>query len=92
MSEAHVIAVRLAASPWFAIPAPKADVSVRDSAAHIEVVGDAVQITVTDADGSKREYRAQVVLVSDSETAPETPVLPAPAGTAHTHQPIAESR
>lgn len=66
--ESHVIAGRLAASPWFPIPA--AVDGVRDSTAHIEVIGSTVLITVTDPDGTKREYRAAVVLVSDSRTVP----------------------
>ncbi|MCW1821423.1 hypothetical protein A5731_04715 [Mycolicibacterium conceptionense] len=69
--EDHLIASRLAASPWFPIPATVD--GVRDSAAHIEVDGPAVLITVTDPDGTKREYRAQVVLISNSETVPAEP-------------------
>lgn len=83
--EARHIAARLAASPWF--PLPGAVDGVRDSVAHVEVDGSVVTVTVADHDGSKREYQAQVVLVSDSNsnrTAPVDPVLPAPAGTAHT--------
>lgn len=76
--ESHVIASRLAASPWFPIPA--AVDGVRDSTAHIEVIGSAVLITVTDPDGIKREYQAQVVLVSDSNTAPVAPVREHRAG------------
>lgn len=49
----------------------------------------------------EQEWHADLGLVDDdrtedlrpnSRTAPVDPVLPAPAGTAHTHQPITESR
>lgn len=88
MHEAHVIAGHLAASTRFPIPVD----GVRDSCAHVEADGNTVTICVTDHDGTKREYQAQVVLVSDSRTAPEPQVRQHLAETAHTHQPSTESR
>jgi hypothetical protein len=92
--EAGRIAQRLASSPWFPLPGSETHDGrrVRDSVAHVEVDGNVVTICVTDHDGVKREYQATVALVSDSRTAPADPVLPAPAGTAHTHKSVEESR
>lgn len=63
MTEPEKIAQHLAGSPWFALPAPEGPVAVRDSVAHVEVDGDVVDITVTDHNGTKREYYARVELV-----------------------------
>lgn len=64
-AETHAIARRLAAAPWFPLSGGTVlrdgrPVAVRESQAHIEVEGDTVTITVTDPDGTKREYRAVV--------------------------------
>ncbi|SIE28700.1 Uncharacterised protein [Mycobacteroides abscessus subsp. abscessus] len=77
MSELRLIAARLAAASQL-FPLPHSDVdgrAVRDSTVHVEGAGDSLSICVTDHDGSKREYRAVVQLVSTStpekETAPD---------------------
>lgn len=62
-AEAHLIAARLASASWFPLSAPDGPVAVRDSVAHVEVDGDVVDITVTDHNGSRREYFARVELV-----------------------------
>lgn len=77
MTEPELIAQHLAGSPWFPLPAPQGPVAVRDSAGHAEADGNTVRICVTDADGTKREYQAKVVLVPDNG-APEDFSLLAP--------------
>lgn len=91
-AEAHLIAARLASSPWF--PLPSSDSrdgrTLPDATVHVEVEGDVVTVTVTDRDGAKREYRAQVQLVSSlrpadgnanpMRTAPVVPGVRAPGG------------
>lgn len=90
--EAARIAARLASSPWF--PLPSSDSrdgrTVPDATAHVESEGDVVAVTVTDCDGAKREYRAQVQLMSSvrpadgnanpMRTAPVVPGVRAPGG------------
>ncbi|OBC12608.1 hypothetical protein A5784_32790 [Mycobacterium sp. 852013-50091_SCH5140682] len=61
MTEQEEIAARLASASWF--PIPTGIVGQRDSVAHVEVDGDVVDITVTDHNGSRREYYARVELV-----------------------------
>lgn len=59
-----------------------------DSTVHVESEGDVVTVTVTDVSGAKREYRAQVQLVSSvcaadgnpMRTAPVVPGVRAPGG------------
>lgn len=68
-TESQTIAARLAASPWFPVGGgvftrDGQRVAVRESQARIEADGDAVTITVTDPDGTRREYRAVVQLVA----------------------------
>lgn len=64
MTEPELIAARLASAPWFPLSAPDGPIAVRDSVAHVEVDGSTVNICVTDAAGTKREYRARIELVS----------------------------
>lgn len=54
----------MAGSPWFLSPGPAGSIAVRDSVVHVEADGRVVTATVTDHDGTKREYRARVELVS----------------------------
>ncbi|WP_234798043.1 hypothetical protein [Mycobacteroides chelonae] len=49
-----------------------------DSTVYVEAEGKSIAITVTDYDGSKREYRADVRLVATST--PEMRTLPAESG------------
>lgn len=94
--EAYRIAARLAREPWF----PLSPSIIRDgkvvpnSTASVESEGDVITVTVTDADGIKREYRAQVQLVSASSAMPTAPVVPdAPtSGGSRCNQPSTESR
>ncbi len=99
--EAARIAARLASSPWFPLPSSDSGDgrAVPDSTVHVEAEGDVVTVTVTDADGAKREYRAQVQPVSsvrpvDVIPMRTTPVIPdAPtSGGSRCNQPSAESR
>lgn len=69
IGEAQRIAARLASSPWFPVGDGVAvrdghRVTVRASQACVEAEGDTVTVTVTDQDGTKREYRAVVELVA----------------------------
>lgn len=68
-AEEHIIAARLAASPWFPIGGGTTvrdgqPIAVSPSTGYVELDGDAVNITVTDPGGTKREYRAVVQLVA----------------------------
>lgn len=76
--EASRIAARLACAPWFPLsPSVIREAKVvPDSTAHVESEGDVVTVTVTDADGAKREYRALVQLVSASSPMRTAPVVP----------------
>lgn len=67
-SQANRLAARLAAaSQLFPLPhSPVGGKAVRDSTVVVEADGTAIDATVTDHDGRKREYRAVVQLVSDS--------------------------
>ncbi|RIU26773.1 hypothetical protein D2E89_04010 [Mycobacteroides abscessus] len=100
-AEATLIAARLASSPWFPLPSSgsRDGKAVPDSTVHVEAEGDVVTVTVTDHDGAKREYRAQVQPVSSvhpvdgisMRTAPVVPGVRAPGGS-RCNQPSAESR
>lgn len=81
MTEPERIAARLASAPWF--PIPTGTEGQRDSVAHVDVDGNTLNICVTDHAGAKREYRAQVVQVSDGGTREDFSLLapvPVPAG------------
>ncbi|SKY26255.1 Uncharacterised protein [Mycobacteroides abscessus subsp. bolletii] len=94
--EAYRIAARLAQEPWV----PLSPSIIRDgkvvpnSTASVEAEGDVITVTVTDADGAKREYRAQVQLVGTSSAMPTAPVVPdaATSGGSRCNQPSTESR
>lgn len=94
--ETYRIAARLARDPWF----PLSPSIIRDgkvvpnSTASVEAEGDVIAVTVTDADGAKREYRAQLQLVSASPLMPTAPVIPdAPtSGGSRCNQQSLESR
>ncbi|RIR68652.1 hypothetical protein D2E62_06465 [Mycobacteroides abscessus] len=99
--EASRIAARLASSPWFPLSSSGSGDgrAVPDSTVHVESEGDVVTVTVTDADGAKREYRAQVQLASSvrpvdgisMRTAPVIPDAPTSGGS-RCNQPLSESR
>ncbi len=99
--EAARIAARLASSPWFPLLSNDSGDgrAVPDSTVHVESEGDVVTVTVTDHDGAKREYRAQVRPVSSvhpvdgisMRTAPVVPGVRAPGGS-RCNQPLSESR
>lgn len=94
--EAYRIAAQLAREPWF----PLSPSIIRDgkvvpnSTASVESEADVVTVTVTDAGGAKREYRAQVQLVSASSFMPTAPVGPdaRTSGGSRRNQPSTESR
>lgn len=76
--EAYKIAARLARDPWFPLLPSiiRHGKVVSNSTASVEAEGDVITVTVTDADGAKREYRAQVQLVNAGPLVPTAPVIP----------------
>ncbi|MDO3202126.1 hypothetical protein [Mycobacteroides abscessus] len=94
--EAYRIAARLAQEPWVSLSASviRDGKVVPNSTASVEAEGDVITVTVTDADGAKREYRAHVQLVGTSSAMPTAPVVPdAPtSGGSRCNQPSTESR
>ncbi|RIU38543.1 hypothetical protein D2E83_16135 [Mycobacteroides abscessus] len=74
-----LITTRLAAaSQCFPLPHSDVDgIAVRDSTVYVEADGNVITVCVTDYDGSKREYRANVRLAS---LPPEMSTTPAESG------------